>query len=74
MALRQMCEMYGVPLSQAMAIGDAENDLPMLRVAGYSVAMGNATDEVKAACRFVTRSNEESGVAYAVRKWAMNEE
>lgn len=73
-AIRTLCEVYGIALSRAMALGDAENDLPALRVAGYSVAMSNATEEVKAVCRLETRSNEEDGVAWAVRKWAMGEE
>ena len=73
-ALRLLCGLYGVPVSHAMAIGDAENDLPMLRAAGWSTAMANASEAVKAVCRFVTLGNEEDGVAYAVRRWAMGED
>ena len=73
-ALFKMGELFNVTPERAMALGDAENDLPVLRVVGYSVAMANASDEVKTICRFETKSNEESGVAYAVRRWAMGEE
>lgn len=73
-ALLAMCKAFNVTLERTMALGDAENDLPALRIAGYSVAMGNASEEVKAICRFETKTNTEDGVAYAVRKWAMGEE
>ena len=42
---------------------DAENDLSMLEYAEHSVAMANASDEVKAACRYQTTSNDDCGVA-----------
>ena len=53
-----------------MAVGDTPNDLDIIRTAGVGVAMENAYEEVKQAADFVTRSNEESGVAYAVRMLA----
>ena len=49
-----------------MACGDTQNDIEILKTAAIGVAMGNAIDEVKAVADFVTRSNEESGVAYAI--------
>ena len=45
------------------AVGDAPNDLGMIREAGYGVAMGNAAEEVRQAARWVTASNTEAGVA-----------
>jgi Cof subfamily protein (haloacid dehalogenase superfamily) len=47
-------------------IGDMQNDLPMFRNSGLSIAMGNATDDVKRAATHVTASNEEEGFAGAV--------
>jgi hydroxymethylpyrimidine pyrophosphatase-like HAD family hydrolase len=41
-ALRKLCEACNVSPSQALAIGDGDNDLPMLREAGIGVLMGNA--------------------------------
>lgn len=73
-ALRLMCEYKGVPLLQAMAIGDEQNDLPMLRLAGVGVAMGNAGAEVKAASDVVTRTNDEAGVAHAIRRYALGKD
>ena len=49
-----------------MAVGDTENDLEILKAAGISVAMGNAIDEIKKNADYITLSNEEDGVAYAI--------
>ncbi|HKM05346.1 MAG TPA: HAD family hydrolase [Sphaerochaeta sp.] len=65
-ALEAICEAYGYETSQAMAIGDYFNDLGMLKVAGYSVAMGNAPDEIKRHAHAVTASNSEDGLAKAI--------
>jgi Cof subfamily protein (haloacid dehalogenase superfamily) len=47
-------------------IGDMENDLPMFRISGLSIAMGNATDDIKKHATSVTASNEEEGFAKAI--------
>ena len=47
-------------------IGDMQNDLAMFRVSGLSIAMGNATDEIKRQASHVTSSNEEEGFAGAI--------
>jgi len=53
--------------SNAVAtIGDMQNDLPMFRVSGISIAMGNATDDVKRVATHVTASNEDEGFAKAI--------
>ncbi len=70
-ALEKLAEKLGVAMDEVMAIGDSNNDLPMLKAAGKSVAMGNANEEVKAACDYVTASCEESGVAAAIRKYVL---
>ncbi len=62
---------YQIPLSQVMAIGDNINDLEMLQRAGLGVAMGQAPEEVKAAAKVVTASNEEDGVALAIERFAL---
>ena len=51
-----------------MAVGDNLNDVAMLDFAGTAVVMGNATDALKARGYEVTRSNDEGGLADAVRK------
>ncbi|MBQ7372300.1 MAG: HAD hydrolase family protein [Blautia sp.] len=61
----------GIPLEETMAVGDTENDLDILRTAGLGVAMGNAQESVKQTADFITRTNEESGVAYALRRMVL---
>lgn len=67
-ALAEVAAQMGLTRAQVMAIGDAGNDLSMLQYAGQSVAMGNATPEVLSACRHVTASNDESGVARIIER------
>src|SRR5579875_3265500 len=62
---------YNIPLEQVMAIGDNTNDREMLRSAGWSVAMGQASEEVKAAAKAVTGTNLEDGVAQAIERYAL---
>lgn len=71
--LHFLAEKIGVAMDQTMACGDSENDLFMLKEAAIAVAMDNAMEEVKEAADFVTRSNEESGVAYAVERIVFGE-
>lgn len=67
-ALLRLAGFLGVQAEQTIAIGDTENDLSIIEAAGLGVAMGNATDDVKAAAGYVTSSNEEDGVAKALRE------
>ncbi|MGX6978432.1 Cof-type HAD-IIB family hydrolase [Vagococcus elongatus] len=70
--LKHLGEILNIQTKEMMAIGDEENDLPMIRLVGTGVAMGNATDEVKSAATVTTKSNDEDGVAYAIEKWVLN--
>lgn len=56
----------GIPTEAMAAIGDMDNDIPMLRACGTGIAMGNAGEPVRRAATHVTRSNEEDGVAWAI--------
>ena len=55
-----------------MVFGDYDNDLPMFRRAGYPVAMGNATDEIKRHAWQVTAPNTEDGLAQAIEKYVLS--
>lgn len=68
-ALAGMCKVLGITPDECMAFGDANNDLPMLELAGYSFAMANGTPECKAAAKYETKSNAEDGVAFGIRKF-----
>ncbi|GEB76896.1 Cof-type HAD-IIB family hydrolase [Sporolactobacillus inulinus] len=65
-ALDHLAHYLGIPLREVMAIGDNYNDLSMFDVAGVSVAMGNANDEIKNYCDRVTIDCNEDGVAHAI--------
>jgi Cof subfamily protein (haloacid dehalogenase superfamily) len=56
----------GFSTDAVATIGDMQNDLPMFRNSGFSIAMGNASDEVKKRATHVTTSNENEGFAGAV--------
>lgn len=62
---------FGITREETMAFGDGGNDMPMLRAAGIGVAMGNASEEVKACADFVTRTVEEGGIAYALIRFGV---
>lgn len=62
-ALEKSLMTLGYKPEEMIAYGDAENDAPMLKLAGIGVAMGNATDALKAIADEVTLSNDEDGIA-----------
>ncbi|HEU0173243.1 MAG TPA: HAD family hydrolase [Blastocatellia bacterium] len=60
--LRKVCERLGIPLNQVAAIGDSWNDLPMLRLAGFSACPKNAVAEVKDVVDYVSPYESTLGV------------
>lgn len=70
-ALEAVAKHYKVPQKLVMAIGDAPNDLGMIKWAGMGVSMGNGWEVVRKAARMVVPSNDDDGVAYALRKYAL---
>ncbi|AIE60287.1 Cof-type HAD-IIB family hydrolase [Bacillus methanolicus] len=71
-AIRKVCDFLGISMDHVMACGDSLNDIAMIKEAGLGIAMGNAQDIVKEAADYITETNEEAGVAKAIRKWALN--
>ena len=61
----------GIPLAEAMAIGDGGNDVAMVKHVPYGVAMGNACDTLKAVAAYVTDSVDDDGVAKALRHFGL---
>jgi len=66
-----LSEMLHIPTSEIVTIGDMNTDALMFRQTGVSIAMGNALDDVKAQAKFVTKSNEEDGFAYAMDRFVL---
>lgn len=58
----------GVTAAETIAFGDMPNDIPMLRWAGYGVAMANAHEKIKAVADEVTTSNEHDGIAVTLER------
>jgi Cof subfamily protein (haloacid dehalogenase superfamily) len=61
----------GVALDEVLTIGDGANDVPMLKAAGFGVAMGNASDAVKSVAAAVTDTNENEGFAKAMERYVL---
>ena len=70
-ALVQLCEIYGIPRENVLAIGDSRNDVSMLRWAGIGIAMGNADVDVRRTIGRVTAGNDDDGVAQAIEEYVL---
>ena len=62
---------FNVPRAEIVVLGDMENDLDMFGEAGFAIAMGNASPEVKRAAQATTLSNEEDGFAAAIERYVL---
>src|SRR6185437_3162626 len=62
---------YQIPLVQIATLGDGANDVLMFERSGLSIAMGNASDEVRRQATYVTASNEDEGFAKAVGQYIL---
>ena len=68
--IRDMARLMNISMDRVMALGDENNDIPMLAAAGYGIAMGNASEAAKAASRYVTDTNDACGFAKAIKEYA----
>lgn len=73
-ALQVLAGHFGMDLSETMALGDYDNDAGMIGRAGIGVAMSNASAAAKAAADFVTLSNDEDGLSFAIGRFCFPEE
>jgi len=71
-ALLFLANYLQIPQADTVAIGDNLNDLSMFKAAGTSIAMGNATDFVKSHAKFITKTNDDDGVAHALEKFVLS--
>jgi predicted HAD superfamily Cof-like phosphohydrolase len=69
--IKRLGEIFGFDLTEAMAFGDSDNDMAMLKNVGIGVAMGNATPQVKEIADYVTTSNGNDGIARALAYYGL---
>ncbi|KXG74009.1 Cof-type HAD-IIB family hydrolase [Thermotalea metallivorans] len=70
-AVRRLAKSLGIRREEVICFGDHENDLSMIEYAGLGIAMGNADEVVKARADYVTATNDEDGVAKALKKFVL---
>ncbi len=70
-AIRELSSYLGIMRNEVMCIGDNENDISMIQYGALGVAMGNGTEEIKAAAAYITDTNVNAGVAKAIRKFVL---
>jgi Cof subfamily protein (haloacid dehalogenase superfamily) len=68
-ALATLASILAIPLESVAAIGDGDNDVTLLRAAGFPIAMGNGTAALKAVAREIVGSVEEDGVQQAIDRF-----
>ena len=66
-AVANLTRFLGIPPERVAAVGDGENDISMFEVAGLAIAMGNAAPHVQQAADLVAPSNDEDGLAWALK-------
>ena len=69
--LKKLCEYLNMGIEQSIAVGDADNDLDVLKTAGLAVAMGNANANVKKIADVEVMDNDHDGVAEAIYKYLL---
>lgn len=67
-ALVEAANLLDIPVEDTIAFGDEMNDISMIKAAGVGVAMANAVDPVKSVADYITKSNDEDGIAYFLEK------
>ena len=65
-ALDKLAKELGIKQEEVVAFGDGLNDLPMIEYAGMGIAMENGHKELRDAAQYVTLSNDDDGIAYAI--------
>ena len=70
-ATLEMARMIEVHAGHMVAVGDSYNDLPLLRLCGLGIAMGDAPDELKAIADYVAPPVEEDGLAVAIEEFVL---
>ncbi|MQN00833.1 MAG: HAD family hydrolase [Lachnospiraceae bacterium] len=71
--ISDLARFLNIPIEKTIAVGDADNDIPMLKAAGLALAVGNANDHAKAAADLIIPSANDDGCLYAINKYILGE-
>lgn len=66
-AIEKILNKDGLQIDYVLAFGDDENDIELIQKSGIGIAMGNALSDVKKVANFITKSNNDNGVAYVLK-------
>lgn len=69
--LKKLCDHLHISIDKTIAVGDADNDLDILKHAGLAVAMGNANENIKRIADVIVKDNDHGGCAQAVREYLL---
>lgn len=69
LGLEWLCTHLGIGLEEAIVVGDGDNDLEAMGIAGLAVAMGNAGSAVKACAHAVVADNDHDGIVEVIERW-----
>ena len=67
--MEYLCKLWDIKQEEVLTIGDQNNDIELLKAGGIKVAMGNATDELKACADYITDTVTNDGFVKAVEKF-----
>lgn len=70
-ALKLLAKKLDINQDEIICVGDEKNDIEMIEYAGLGVAMGNAIDEIKKIANYITKTNDEDGVAHVINKFIL---
>lgn len=71
-AVKWLCQKLDIADDELIAVGDSDNDLEMMKMAGLAVAMKNANENVKRICHAVVNDNDHDGVAEAINQYLLS--
>ena len=73
-SILEACKIFDIDREDTIVFGDEMNDMSMFEVAGTGVAMGNAVESIKNVADYVTKTNNEDGIAYYLENFVLNKE
>ena len=69
--IEHLARFFNIRMNEVMAIGDHDNDVPMLKAAGMGIAVANASDKAKEAADIIVESNDNDGAAKAILQFVL---